>query len=88
MPTFASRPADTAPEDHRRQTDIYREMSGEAKIREVFRLNGLTRALTEAGIRARHPGYGEREVLMAFVQLCHGSELAREVWPDCDLPRP
>jgi len=46
------------------------------------------RELTRAGIRARHPGYAEREVEQALRRLLYGDDLVGRAWPDLPLVDP
>ena len=87
--TAPSRPPhDTDAQAHARQMDAYRRMSGSERVAVVFRLNEWARRTAEAGIRSRHPDYGEEEVRMALRRLWLGDELTREAWPDRELVEP
>jgi hypothetical protein len=44
-----------------------------------------TRALSAAGVRARHPEYTEREVELAVIRLILGEELFRKAFPGKDV---
>ena len=81
-------PADTTPEAHRLQGRIYREMGGARRVAIAFELSDLTRRLTEAGIRRRHPEYSDREILLARARITLGDELTRAAWPDHPLVEP
>jgi hypothetical protein len=57
-------------------------MGGERRADAAFRLTALARDASRAGIRARHPEYGEDEVKRAFFRMLHGDAVTRRVWPD------
>ena len=56
-------PLDTSEETHRLQRDIYLKMGGAARAAIGFRLSETIRNLAMAGIRRRHPGYTNEEIL-------------------------
>jgi hypothetical protein len=70
------------------QLAMLRSMSGGQRVAIAFRLTRLARDASRAGIRARHPDYGEDEVRRAFFRVLHGDALTRSVWPDRDLLDP
>jgi len=41
--------------------------------------------VAEAGIRARHPDYGDEQVTWALRRLRLGDDLLRQAWPDAPL---
>jgi len=85
---FPRIPLDTTPEAHAAQIEAYRRMGGKERTAVMFRLNELARATAVAGIRTRHPGYGEEQVRLALFRLIFGDELTRAVWPGRDLVDP
>lgn len=82
MSTASLTPSDTTPEAWAAQLAILRSLSGGQRLAIAFRLTRLAREASRAGIRARHPDYGEDEVRRAFFRILHGDELTRSVWPD------
>jgi len=82
------RPADTTPEAWAAQLAMLRRMSGPQRMAIAFRLTRLAREASRAGIRARHPEYGEDEVRRAFFRMLHGDAITRRVWPDRELQEP
>jgi len=82
------RPADTSPEAWEEQVEVLRRMGGSRRAATAFRLTRLARAASRAGIRARHPEYGEDEVGRAFFRMLHGDSITRSVWPDRELLDP
>src|SRR5258707_954431 len=78
---FPRVPLDTTPEAYAAQLEAYRHMSGKERTAVAFRLNELARESAIAGIRARHPDYGEEQARLALFRLILGDELTRAVWP-------
>ncbi len=85
---FPRMPMDTTPEAYAVQIEAYRRMSGKERTAVAFRLNELARETAVAGIRARHPDYGEEQARLALFRLIFGDELTRAVWPGRDLVDP
>ncbi len=81
-------PLDTSEETHRLQRDIYLKMGGAARAAIGFRLSETIRNLAMAGIRRRHPGYTNEEILRAWARLTLGDDLCRAVWPGQPLVEP
>jgi len=67
---------------------MLRRLGGTKRLAIAFRLTGLARETTRAGMRARHPDYGDGEVRRALFRLLHGDAAARSVWPDRELFEP
>ena len=88
MKRWPERPADASPEAWAAQVALLRRMGGERRVDVAFRLTALAREASRAGIRARHPQYGEDDVKRAFFRMLHGDAAARLVWPDSDLLDP
>jgi hypothetical protein len=80
--------ADTSAEAEAVQIEAYRQMGGSGRGQVMFRLNEMVRQTSMAGIRARHPDYGEAEVLLALARLLYGDGLVRRAWPGQHLPDP
>jgi len=74
-----SRPADTSPEAWHVQLEIVRRMTGPERVARAFELSDEARAVTEAGIRYRHPGWTEDQVRDELMDLLLGRELAATV---------
>lgn len=81
-------PADTDPEAHDFQTEIYRRMSGPERVAIAMQLTETVRQTALAGIRSRHPEYDEDQVRQAFFRVWLGDPLTLEVWPDRPLVDP
>ena len=73
------RPADTTVEAWEVQLGILRRMSGADRVAMAFEMSDAARALSEAGIRHRHPDWDEGQVKDALLELLLGSELAKAV---------
>jgi len=82
------RPLDTTADAHTLQGDIYRRLGGRARLDIMFRLSASVRHLAMSGIRARHPGYSDRQVLESYARLVWGDELARAVFPTGEPAEP
>lgn len=83
-----ARPSDTSPEAHAIQTAVYRHMGGAARVDVLFRLSTAVRALTLAGIHARHPEYTPEQAAQALARLTLGDDLVRRAWPSQPLVEP
>ena len=81
-------PADTSAEAWDAQLAMLRRLGGAERFAIAFRLTGLAREASRAGIRARHPQYGDDDVRCAFFRMLHGDDATRSVWPDRELLEP
>ena len=73
-------PLDTTLDARRRQLDAYRAMSSEDRLRLADQMSDDVRALTRAGIRARHAGdVSEDEVDAALARILLGATVAAAV---------
>jgi len=88
MDLVPDRPADTTPEAWEAQLLLLRRMDGSGRAALAFRLTRLAREASRAGIRSRHPEYGEDEVRRAFFRMLHGDAVTRRVWPGRELLEP
>jgi hypothetical protein len=82
------RPADTSPESHAVQLEIYRRLGPARRAELAAQLSAETRELTRAGVRARHPEYSDAQVELAARRLWLGDELFRRAWPASPLVAP
>jgi len=85
---WPGRPTDTSPEAWAALLDLLRRMGGGRRAATAFRLTAFAREASRAGIRARHPDYGEEDVKRAFFRMLHGDDITRRVWPDRALLDP
>ena len=74
-------PADTTPEAAAVQLEIFRRMSPERRLELAFEMSANLREVVAAGVRSRHPDYGEQEVRLAVIRLTLGDELFFRVYP-------
>jgi Rv0078B-related antitoxin len=74
-----TRPVDTSPEAWRAHLDALRRMTGPERVAKAFEMSEAARALSEAGIRHRHPHWSDEQVQDALMELLLGAELARTV---------
>lgn len=79
--TPSVRPRDTDRTAHEIQLACYRRMTGAERVAVAAQLSDDVRAIAAAGIRARHPGYSERDVWFALQRLLLGDELFGRAWP-------
>jgi hypothetical protein len=74
-------PADTSLDAIRVQHAIFRRMSPEDRLRNVFRMTEFARELSASGVRSRHPEYSPRQVHLAVIRFVLGDELFRIAGP-------
>jgi hypothetical protein len=74
-----ARPADTSADARRIQLAIFRRMTGPERVAMAFEMSEAARALTESGIRHRHPDWSDEQVLDALLAQLLGRRLASEV---------
>jgi hypothetical protein len=82
------RSADTSPEAHDLQIQIYRSMSPARRVSIAVAMSEEMLAVTAAGIGARHPDYDEEHVSWALRRLRLGDETFRAAWPNAPLVAP
>lgn len=73
--------ADTTPEAARVQLGAYRRMAPEERLGQAFAMAEHARALSAAGVRARHPDHAESQVRLAVIRLTLGEDLFRLAFP-------
>lgn len=72
-------PGDTTPEAWAVQLEILRRMTGPERVAMAFEMSEAARALSEAGIRHRHPEWNEGQVRDALMEMLLGLDLANAV---------
>jgi hypothetical protein len=77
------RALDTSQDAASAQIAAYRQMTPEARLRVGLELAEMARQLTAAGIRKRHPEYGDEQARLALIRLWLGTELFRAAYPNC-----
>jgi hypothetical protein len=79
---------DTSQQAHDHRLRLYRAMSPVQRSELALRMSDDLRRIAAEGIRARHPGYSDREVRRALVAVFYGAETAAKVWPGLPVPPP
>jgi hypothetical protein len=79
---------DTDPDAYDFRIQAYRDIGGSGRTEAMFRRTEMARKNAVAGIRERHPWYEDGRLQLAFFRLLFGDELAKQVWPDRELPDP
>jgi len=74
--------ADTSKEAMRVQMAVLRKLGPERRLQMALELSETVRAVSEAGIRHRHPEYDERQVRRALIRMVLGDELFRRWYGD------
>jgi hypothetical protein len=73
------RPADTSTDAASVQLSILQRLTGSERVAMAFQMSDEARALTEAGIRYRHPDWTDQQVQDALHVQMLGPELAGRV---------
>ncbi|MGH9111239.1 MAG: hypothetical protein ACRDZN_02915 [Acidimicrobiales bacterium] len=82
------RSADTSPEIHAVQIEIYRNMTPARRLELAIEMTAEANAISARSIRSRHPDYSDDEVQWALLRLRFGDDLFRKAWPDARLVAP
>lgn len=82
------RSADTSPEIHAMQIEIYRRMSPDRRLELAIEMTAEANAITYRSIRSRHLDYSDDEAQWALLRLRFGDELFQKAWPDAPLVAP
>jgi hypothetical protein len=69
-------PLDTSTTAHERQRETFRRMTPERRLAVAAEMSDEIRAVTESGIRHRHPDYSEDEIRAALVVILLGRDEA------------
>jgi len=69
---------DTSAEARRIQLDVLRRLGGPARLEMACRMSDDARAISEAGVRHRHPDWTDEQVHRSILELLLGSDLARK----------
>lgn len=78
-------PADTTAEAREVQDAALRRMGTAGRFRMTMQLCEELRELTAAGVRGRHPEYGEEQIRQAVLLLTIGEDLFRQCCPDVEI---
>ena len=76
------RSRDTTVEAAKVHAAALRRLGLEGRARMTFELSDNLRAVTEAGIRHRHPDYDEEQVRLALIRAMLGDELFDRFYGD------
>lgn len=71
--------ADTTREADRHQAAVFAGLTGPERVAMAVQMAEEAKSVTLAGIRARHPDYGDDDVAREWLRLLHGDEVARLV---------
>jgi len=71
---------DTDHESWKKQISLFRAMTGSQRTALTLRLTAMVRETIRAGIRQRHPHYGEAKVQQALFRNLYGQALCDEVF--------
>lgn len=74
-----SLPRDTTPDGQGTQREIIQRMGGRARLEMALQMSEDARAVSEAGIRHRHPDWVDEQVRRALYALLLGEQLAQRV---------
>lgn len=72
---------DTAPEVRTRQFDRLRQMTEGERVAMAMELTRVATHLSRQAVRESMPGASEQDVLLRWIELTYGPELARGVAP-------
>jgi len=84
MATGALLSDDTSVEAERLQLEAWRHMHASDKVRLIAAASRSVRTLALAGLRARYPHAGEREIIARFAAMTLGRPLALKAYPELD----
>jgi hypothetical protein len=82
------RSADTSPEAHHLQMEVYRRMDPGHKVEIALEMSEFVFELAAAGVRVHHPDYDDDQVRWSVLRLRLGDDLYRRVWPEAPLVAP
>ncbi|MHC2067327.1 hypothetical protein ACYFX5_07640 [Bremerella sp. T1] len=70
---------DTHPDALEFQLQMFRGMTGEQRASKGIALSGLMVSMAKNAIRRQFPEFTEQEVVLKFIELNYGDDLARSV---------
>ena len=77
---MAHRLSDTSPEAMEVLIDLYRRMTPAEKLQRVRDLTLAANQLALVGLRARHPGESEQELLLRLARIRLGDDLVAKAY--------
>ncbi len=72
-------PADTTLEAVRKEFEILRRLGPQVRARMAFEMSDNLRRIVEAGVRHRHPDFGEKKIKLEVLRLMIGDKLYRQM---------
>lgn len=72
-------PSDTTLEAARKEFEVLRKLGPQVRARMTFELSDNLRDRIKAGIRHRHPDFGEEEVKLEVLRLMIGNKLYKQI---------
>ena len=72
-------PSDTTLEAARKEFEVLRKLGPQVRARMAFELSDNLRDRVKAGIRHRHPDFGEEEVKLEVLRLMIGNKLYKQI---------
>ncbi len=60
--------------------------TGTERLEDWVEMNRAVARMEADGIRARHPDYDDRQVLLAAARMRYGDDLVGDAWPNEPLP--
>jgi hypothetical protein len=78
-PQVSTSRSDTSPSAAAAQRAVFERMGPEGRLQAAIEMSEEMRAGLEAGIRARHPDFGEDAVRHELLRLLYGERLANAV---------
>jgi hypothetical protein len=82
------RSQDTTPEAETVQVEVLRRMGPARRVELAIEMSMEARAITLAGIRARHPDYDAATARWALFRVLVGDDLFHKAWPAAPLVAP
>lgn len=76
---------DTSKDSAERHIQALQRMGLAGRAEMTFQLSDNLRAITEAGIRYRHPDYTDQQVVQAVLSLVLDKKLFEQVFPGCEI---
>lgn len=81
-------PGDTSRDVWERQMAAIARRDVDDRLAEWAEFNLAMSRMEADGVRRRHPGYTEDEVIRALARHRYGDDLAQAAWPDAELLDP
>lgn len=79
-------PADTTLETARREFEILRKLGPQVRAAMAFEMSDNLRHIVEAGVRHRHPEFGQKKVGQEVLRLMIGDKLYEQMQKETGRP--